>query len=101
MPVDLPNLFGDGVEVLAAGDRFQACSGPAIDGLVVAIGNRHVHAGIAIGGRSDHDVFFGEVQPPGVVVARSYEFQFGTVGLETKNTLTEAKLFTANGAAKP
>src|SRR5207245_4768914 len=82
------------------GDGFEPARRPAIDRLVVAIGNRHIHAGIPVCRRSEDAGVFSEAEAPRVVVARTNKLQRRAIGLEAKDALPEADFFPANGATK-
>src|SRR5439155_10618538 len=96
--IHLPDLVGDGVETLAVRDGSQHAGGPAVDRFVVAIGNRHVHARVAVRGRAEDEVVLGQSETPGVVVARTNEFQLRAVRLEPKDALSKPNLLAADRA---
>ena len=82
VPIDLAHLVGDRVEVVAVGDHRQGADcRPAADRFVIAIGDRHVDAGVAVGRRAEQSAFFAEADAPGVVVRVAEEFQLRAVAV--------------------
>src|SRR5205823_14636450 len=73
---------------------------PAVDHFIVTVGNRHVHACVAVGSRAEDDIVLGNTQTPGVIVAGADEFEFGTIWLKTINALPEANLLPPHRAGK-
>jgi len=73
--IHLPNLFRERIESLTVGDGFEPAGRPAIDGFVVAIWNRHIHASIPIRSRSEDNGVFSDAEAPGVVIARTNKLQ--------------------------
>jgi len=61
-------------------DRAELLGRPAADLLVVAIGDRHVDAGVVIRRRSEHQPLFAEAESPSVVVRRADELQIRHLG---------------------
>ena len=86
--VNLSHLVRDRFEFVAFGNRLQvqACS-PTFDPFVIPVGDRHMHAGAAIGRGTKDDTFFAEANSPGVVIGRSNELHLGAVGLEAEKAL--------------
>src|SRR5258706_1371993 len=97
MPIDLPDFFCDREDFLAVGNGFEAARGPAIHGLVIAIGDGHVHAGIAVGSGTKNKVIFAYPQAPGVVVAGADKFQRRAVRFKAEDSLAEPKVFATHG----
>ena len=71
--------------VVGDGSQHQG-SRPAFHAFVVTIGDRHVDAWVAVGGRPKDDSLFADPQPPRIVVGRTDEFDFGSIGAETKES---------------
>ena len=83
--VHLPHLVGDRFEQERIGDRAQCQRRlPAAHALVVPVGDRHVHTGIAVRRGTENQALFADAQAPGVVVGRTDELQPRTVGTKTE-----------------
>jgi len=101
MMIDLPNfIFIHRNKLVAVRNPSQNTRRPSADRFIVSIRNWHEFGWISVGGRSKHNPFFAEAQPPGVVVGRAEELQIGHGGLvaiafhlETEEALTECSDF--------
>ena len=100
--IDLPDRSIAAVEPLGdlhrrtAGDPAEGRGAPAADALVNPIGQRHVFAGIAVGGRAEDEALFGETKAPGVVVRAAEELELRAVGKEAEEAGPEAHRLTTD-----
>src|SRR5258706_1073759 len=100
MIVHLAHFFSERIKALAVCDCFKAAGRPAIDGFVISVGDRHIHAGVPIGSRAEDEIVLGDPQTPGVIVAGTYELQFRPVRFKTKNSLAKADILSTDGSAE-
>src|SRR5205814_2871115 len=98
--IHLPNFVSDWEELLGIGCRLEPARGPAANGFVITIRDRHVHARVIVGGGAEDDVVFADAKAPGVVVAGANEFERRAVRLETIDALTEAHPFATDNPFK-
>ena len=75
--VHLTNVFRDRFEKVRVRNRPQRRRRPASHTLVVAIRNRHKHAGVVVRRRPKDQPVFADAQSPGVVIAGANELQIG------------------------
>src|SRR5439155_1168184 len=95
--IHLADLVGDRIETLAVRDGREHAGRPAVDRLVIAIRDRHVHAGIAVRRGAKDEIVLGDAESPGVVVARTNKLQLRAVRPEAEDALSEADLLAADG----
>ena len=98
--IHLPDLVGDRIKALAVRDGRQHARRPAIDRFVIAIGDRHIHARVAVRRGAEDDIVLGDAKSPGVVVAGTNKLQLRAVGPETEDALPEPDVLAADGAAE-
>ena len=98
--IHLTDLVGERIETLAVRDGRQHAGGPAVDRFVIAIGNRHIHARVAVRGGTEDEVVLGDAESPGVVVAGTNELQLRAVRLEAEDALPEANFLPAHNPAE-
>jgi len=75
MPIHLSDFVGDWEEFLRIRYCLEPAGGPPADSFVIPIRNRHVHAGVIIGGGAEDDVVLADAKSPGVVVAGTDKLQ--------------------------
>src|SRR5271156_1247212 len=100
MVIDLTDLVGDRRELRIAGDALEYARRPAADAFVIAVGDRQVDAGVAVGGRAEDQAFLADADAPAVVVSAAGELEPGAVPLEAVKALAELVGFAAHGAAE-
>ena len=91
--INLPNAFGDRAEQVAVGDGSERLGAPALHPLVIPVRDRHVDAGVVVGGRAKDHSLFAQAQPPGVVIGRADELEFRAIGAEAEEAHAERLLF--------
>ena len=87
--IDLPDAVGDRPEQVRVGDAAQLFGAPAADPFVVPVRDRHVDAGVGVGGAAEDQPLFADAQSPGVVVRRPDEFQLAAVRPEAEESHSE------------
>src|SRR4051812_48046887 len=91
MIIDLPHFVGNGLEHEVGRDHLQHARRPTANRFVVAVGNWHVDAWAAIGGRTKNNPLIAETNAPGVVAGGADEFEICAIGIEAIKALRKAK----------
>ena len=94
--VDLPHGVGYRGEAIVFGDSLERLRAPAANGFVVAISDRHVLAGVAIGGGAEQHTLLGQPDPPGVVVRVAKELDLGAILPHADKAGPKIKVFVAD-----
>ena len=80
----------------ASRDAAERGGVPAANPFVDAVGQRHLFARVAVGGRAEENPLLTEADTPGVVVGAPQELELRAVRLKSKEALLELQRFAAD-----